>query len=390
MTSRPGAAERARSLLAAQPGRLQQWLRELVELETPAGSLPHLERCSSWLTGQLELAGARTSVEQTPAGPHILARLGAAEAAGPCPLVLCHYDTVFEAGSISSRPFAIDGDIATGPGVLDMKGGITALLGALTALSADQGTSPAAWLSFTPDEEVGNPQTRGHLEDLASSSSAVLVLEPATDEGHLKTARKAIATIHLRVRGRAAHAGLNPEDGVNAAVELSRLAIRAAALSSPETGAILNVATLRAGTLPNVVPALAEMVVELRAWSDDDMDTALARLSEIAADTGEAVAEMTVTPHRPAMTRSAAGGALTRRAQHIAAELGLTLAEARVGGGSEANFAARTGAPTLDGLGPVGGGAHSEREFIRLPSIIERGALLAGLLTSLTAQPLRP
>ena len=294
-------------------------------------------------------------------------------------LVLCHHDTVWDAGTIERLPFRVEGDRVTGPGCYDMKAGIVQTA---FALEGARPRLPVTVLS-TPDEEIGSGVSRPLIEDRARQSVAVLVLEPATSGGAIKTARKGIADYAIRVHGRAAHAGVEPEKGLSAIEELARVVLRLKALADRSMGTTINVGVVRGGTRPNVVAAFAEAEVDVRFAVRSEMERVLPAIQGLKPELDGVRIEVEGGLDRPPMERSEGVARLARLAQQLARELGFELRESSTGGGSDGNFTAALGVPTLDGLGPDGGGAHADSEHLLVSSWIQRTQLLQRLLERL-------
>lgn len=353
-------------------------VRRLVEVESPSHDVAALAE-SAAVVAELWVrrTGRAPALLDGPAGPHVHWRGGG----HPRVLVLGHHDTVFPRGTLAARPFAVTGGRATGPGVFDMKAGIVLAAHAVAALDDPAGVE----VLITADEEVGSATSRAFIEEQARACGAVLVLEPAAEGGALKTGRKGVGTFEVTVTGRAAHAGLEPERGVNALVEAARQVLAVAELAAPEVGTTVTPTLAAAGTAENVVPASARITVDVRVATLDEARRVEAALGALTPGDPAAAVEVRGCVNRPPM--DAAGGAvLFGRAVAVAAGLGLgPLAGVTVGGGSDGNFTAAAGVPTLDGLGAVGGGAHADHEWIDVAALPARAALLAGLLRDLTA-----
>jgi glutamate carboxypeptidase len=299
-------------------------------------------------------------------------------------LVLGHLDTVYETGTITGRPFRVSRGRAWGPGSFDMKGGLVIALYAMDALAAAS-CLPEKRIVFlwTSDEEIGSGSSRGAIEREARRSDAVLVLEPAAGlDGRVKTGRKGIGEIELVATGRAAHAGLNPEDGINAIEEIVLQIARISRWNQPRRGITVNAGVIEGGTRTNVIPERARVLVDLRAARFEDMRALERNFRSLRPILPGAKLEIRGGFNRPPMERKMSA-ALYVRARALSKELGITLGEAFVGGGSDGNFTAALGVPTLDGLGAIGEGAHSASENIVVRAMPERAALLAGLLTTL-------
>ncbi|WP_037763241.1 M20 family metallopeptidase [Streptomyces sp. 142MFCol3.1] len=347
-------------------------LAELVEQESFSSDLPALHSCADLVAelGARALGSAPRRLE--PGGrPHLLwPGSGNREV-----LVLGHFDTVWPTGTLAGWPFTVDGDLATGPGVFDMKAGIVQMFAALRLLPSTEGVA----VLLTSDEEIGAPSSRKLIEDTVRGCRAVLVPEPSA-AGALKTARKGIGTYRLDVRGRAAHAGLEPEKGINATVELAHQVLRIAALGDSTVGTSVTPTVLSGGSSMNTVPEQASVQVDVRAWTAAELarvDAALRELEPVAAG---AALELDGGVNRYALEASHSADLFGAAAQE-AAELGLApLRGVAVGGGSDGNFTAGLGVPTLDGLGAVGDHAHAPGEYADLSAMPQRAALMAALV----------
>ena len=299
-------------------------------------------------------------------------------------LVLGHLDTVYEIGTVRTMPFRVNGGRAFGPGIFDMKGGLVIALFAIDALAH------ARWVPrrrivflWTSDEETGSGSSREAIEREAGRSAAVLVLEPANGpEGKLKTRRKATGTAELVITGRAAHAGLDPGAGVNAVHELALQAARLMRLNNRRRGVTVNPTIAQGGTRSNVIPAQARLTIDLRAETLADMRAIERKLKAIRPILRGARVAREGGFSRPPLERRASAE-LFSRARELARGLGFSVEECLAGGGSDGNFTAALGVPTLDGLGAVGEGAHSPDEQVILSALPQRAALLAGLLATL-------
>ncbi len=295
-------------------------------------------------------------------------------------LVLGHLDTVWPLGTLDRWPFAVSEGRATGPGVFDMKGGVAIALAAVAAC-ADRARVA---LLLTTDEEIGSPTSRGLIEASALGRRAVLVGEPPQGLA-VKTERKGVGMYTLRVTGRAAHAGLEPENGVNATVELAYQALAIAGLADPPNGTTVTPTVASSGTVGNVVPAAASLYVDVRGTTATALDRVDAALRGLTPVLPGAVLAVEGGVNRPPLEKAMAAG-LYEHAVAAAAAAGLgELAQVSVGGASDGNFTASVGVPTLDGLGAVGGGAHAEGEWIDVAELPRRAALLAALLDRLLA-----
>ena len=364
------------------------WLIETIEalvcLESPSGDAAAINRCAAELESRLGGLGGRvTRLPGGPAGDHLRAEFGSGARRV---LLLGHIDTVWPAGTLARRPFRAEGGRLYGPGVFDMKAGLALAGLAVKALAQESDGLPGVVvLLVTADEETGSAVSRGIIEAEARVSDAALVLEPALPGGALKTRRKGCGEFVLRVSGRAAHAGIEPELGASAISELARQILRIEALRDAAAGTAVNVGVVRGGSRPNVVAADAEAMIDVRVASAAEatrVTAALLALKPVDPGTQVAVAGGI---DRPPMERSAAGAALFAVAQAVAADLGRTLGEGGTGGGSDGNLTAALGVPTLDGLGAVGGGAHADNEHVTTADLPWRAALVAGLLRRILA-----
>ncbi|MFF1614468.1 M20 family metallopeptidase [Amycolatopsis sp. NPDC058278] len=300
----------------------------------------------------------------------------------PRVLLLGHHDTVWPLGSLRTHPFAVENGILRGPGCFDMKAGVVMALHAAAALPDRTGVA----ILVTGDEEIGSPLSRTLIEDEARSCDAVFVLEASADGGALKTRRKGVSRYWIEVDGRAAHAGLEPEKGVNAGIEVAHQILAVAALADPGRGTTVVPTALSAGTTTNTVPAAASVAVDARVWDvaeQDRVDRAVRSLVPVLADARIRIAGGI---NRPPL-EAAASAELFALADELASGLGIgPLTRAAVGGASDGNFTAGLGIPTLDGLGAVGGGAHADDEHVVVAELPRRTALLAALTETVLAR----
>ena len=356
-------------------------LKGLVDHESPSGDKAALDGLAATLAGRFRAIGGSVEVIDNPlGGNHVRARFEGSATLRPA-LVLGHFDTVWSLGRLAERPFAIEDGRAFGPGVYDMKASLVLAEFALRSLECP--LPRAVVVLLTSDEEIGSPTSRRPIEDEAKKCAYVLVLEPPLAGGRLKTARKGVGLFTLTVEGRAAHAGVEPEKGISAIEELAHQIVSLNRLRKPEAGTTINVGLARGGTAPNVVAEEATATIDVRVASLDEgrrIEEAFQALQPILPG-----ARLTVTGrfNRPPMERSPAVADLFERARMIGRSIGLELEEGSTGGGSDGNFTAALGVPTLDGLGVEGAGAHADHEQIRIDSLPERAALLAALLRDL-------
>jgi glutamate carboxypeptidase len=297
-----------------------------------------------------------------------------------------HTDTVYPTGTAAERPMQIDADRISGPGTADMKAGDLAIVYALRAL-LEQGPEHFGRITVihNSDEEIGSPSSRALIAECSSGADAVLVLEPGRENGDVVVARKGIADIEIWVKGRSAHAGVNHDRGRSAVLALAHLIVAVESINGTLPDVTVNVGPIEGGERPNVVPDRAYCRLEVRAFERSVLEKAIERVRQIVAsgviDGTEARLKVSVE-HWP-MSRSGGNETLLGIAQSVGAQLGLLIQGAATGGASDGNTAAAGGTPVLDGLGPVGGAAHSPNEYIDARSIIPRTALLAGLIASL-------
>ncbi len=299
-------------------------------------------------------------------------------------LVLAHYDTVYPRGTLERQPVERRGDKLFGPGTYDMKGGLLMACAAMQALQAlDRMPRRPVWLLCTSDEETGSPTSRPFIEALAAEAGTALVLEAAALNGALKTARKGVGMYHITIEGRAAHAGVAPETGRSALVELAHQTMWLHSLNDPDTGTTVSVGRAEGGTAGNVVPADATAEIDVRVRSVAEAERIEHALKTRLPVLDGVSLQVTGGVNRPPMERTPAGVQLFEHARRLAHELGFDAQETSTGGASDGNFTAALGVPTLDGLGPTGGGAHALDEHVDLPSFVPRTALLARLLETL-------
>jgi glutamate carboxypeptidase len=378
--------ELLRALRPRTPAMLRL-LRRLVLAESPSADKAAVDRLGSLVAAEWRRRGARvTLLSQRRRGDHVRAEWWPSMGRPPGQiLVLGHLDTVYPRGTLEKMPFRIAGGRAWGPGAFDMKSGLVQALFAMDALRICR-IAPAKRLVFlwTTDEEIGSESARAAIEREARRSDAVLVLEPAFGrDGRLKTQRKGVGTLELRVEGRAAHAGINPLEGVNAVHELALQIDRLTRMNDPRRGITVQANVIAGGTVSNVVPAQARAEVDVRVARVADGRAIQRKLRALRPVLRGAQLAVSLGVFRPPLERTPAVRALFRHAQLLAREMGLALGEAATGGGSDGNLTAALGVPTLDGLGGVGDGAHSPREFVLIRALPERAAILAGLLATL-------
>ncbi|MGW6488414.1 M20 family metallopeptidase [Streptomyces sp. NPDC055056] len=396
MCRQPRTAELLASARAHQARYLAD-LAELVAIDSGSYSPRGVNRVADWVQARLDRIGFTVDRIQSPdlldhchrAGDTLVARrqgrLTEAEG-GRRILLAAHMDTVFEEGTATERPFRLDGALAHGPGVSDDKGGLLAGLTALEILD-EHGLEDYAELVFlaTPDEEIGSSSSRAITEEAARGVHYGLGLECARENGDLVIARKGVADFRLTVTGRAAHAGIEPERGANAALAAAHLVVALQALNGCWDDVTVNVGVVRAGTRANIVCPEAELRVEVRVATATDIQRIDRAIQEAAANPG--VPGTTVTVEQldlcPPMEDTAASREMFAEAQKAAAGLGFAVGATATGGVGDANLIAGAGIPVLDGLGPIGGADHTPQEWLNTSSVSQRVALLAALVTPL-------
>ena len=373
--------------LAARQAEMVSVLGDLVGQESPSLDKVLLDRLADDLRVRCQTVGAEARLVENPGGGnHVRAEVrpaGAPASARPA-LVLCQFDTVWPQGTLQEKPFRVDNGLASGPGAFDMKAGIVLLLFALQAIR-DLGLRlprPVVAL-LTSDEEIGSPSSRPLIEAAAREAAYVLVLESPLPGGALKTARKGVGNYRVRIHGRAAHAGLEPEKGISAIQELAHQVLALHALGAPERGTTINVGVVSGGSRSNVVAARAELEVDVRVTTMTEAERVDQAIRGLQPRLAGARLEVSGGLNRPPMERTPAVARLFEHARLIGRELGLELTEGSAGGASDGNFTAALGCPTLDGLGALGDGAHADHEYVEVDSMPSRAALVGGLLLKL-------
>lgn len=374
--------ERILAALRGYQHEMVAHLARIVEMESPTTAKPALDRLAAALAEDARGFGADVTVlPRQEAGDIVCARWGAGAGGA---LLLCHMDTVWDLGTLAERPVRVEDGRFYGAGAFDMKGGIVVGLWALRmlrelALLPDRRIT----LLITSDEETGSHASRALIEAEALAHDVVFVLEPAQPpHGALKTWRKGVGDYRVTVTGRAAHAGAAHREGINAIEELAHQILAIQALTDHAAGTTVNVGVVAGGTRSNVVPEQAWAHVDVRVMDTAEEARLNAALAGLQPKLPGATIKVTGGLNRPPMVRTPAIVALFQRAAGIAAELGFALQETGTGGGSDGNFTAALGVPTLDGLGVTGDGGHALHEHVVISSLPERAALLAGLLRS--------
>ena len=376
----PAPAAALEEYLQPHLGAMINVIRDLVQYESPSNNKHAVDELGQYLADVFRGAKARVTMHWSDKfGDHMQADF---DGDGERILLLGHHDTVWDVGTLKTMPFRQENGRLTGPGVLDMKTGIAQALFAIDALRSVRGKlrRPVTVLSVT-DEEVGSESSRKITERIAQESKAVFVLEPSFGlQGALKTARKGVGDYTIRVLGKASHAGLDPRKGVSAILELSRQLLKIEKFTDYPSGITINPGVIRGGTRTNVVAAEASCEVDVRISKLSQSAVLEKKFRGLKAIDQRCTVEIEGGINRPPMERTAAVGKLFRLAQRLGDECGLKLKEASVGGGSDGNFTAALGVPTLDGLGAVGEGAHATNESVIVDQLIPRTVLLARLI----------
>jgi glutamate carboxypeptidase len=377
----PTPAEQIR-YFRKQQTQMVETIQQLVEIESPSDVKAAVDRLGAVLASRFDDIGGKVSFHPAEkSGNQLQVDFKASGSRGRKPvLLLGHMDTVYPIGTISKMPCCVAKGRVWGPGVLDMKSGIALGLHVMGAL-VKWGLSRPVTLLLVSDEEVGSKSSRAITEGLARRAGAVLVLEPAHGlHGAVKTARKGVADYTIKVTGKAAHSGLDFEQGQSAVLELAKQICEIAKLVDLKRGITLNVGKISGGTRVNVVPAEATALLDLRVATARDGVRLERKLRGLKPFNRKCKITVSGGFNRPPMERTAGIAGLYAQAREIAAGLGLNLKEAAVGGGSDGNFTAALRIPTLDGLGGVGEGAHAEHESVVISELPRRAALLAGLI----------
>jgi glutamate carboxypeptidase len=365
-------------------GEMMSLLRRMVEIESPSDDKAAVDSMGTFLAQVFErLGGKVTFYPQKEAGNHLKAEFGGN--AGKPVLLLGHFDTVWPMGTLAKMPFRMEAGRAFGPGVYDMKAGIAMMIFALRALkAAGADENRPITILLDTDEEVGSTTGRPVVEATAKDCEAVLVLEPSQGpQGHLKTSRKGVGDVIIRVRGRASHSGVDFEKGHSAIVELARQLLEIVKFTDPSRGITVNPGVIQGGTRSNVVAAEAWAEVDLRVVHATDAPLLEQKFAALKPFDPECSIELSGGMNRPPMERTEGTVRLFGIAREIGQSIAMTLGESSTGGGSDGNFTSALGIPTLDGLGALGEGAHASNESVVIEELSLRAALLAALLRSL-------
>lgn len=361
--------------------RILEDLRELVIRESPSDEPAHVSALAAWICDRLN-RGGESYARPVPCpmrGDAVVATTGAPEHARPKTLLLGHIDTVWPVGTLKELPFQDDAGVVRGPGVFDMKAGVAVALNVLDRLRA-RPSCPRVTLLLVPDEEVGSSASHELLIDQARKHDRVLVLEPSAAGGAAKVARKGTGLFRVRFKGVPSHAGLDPEKGASALTALAEFILDARKFGSVEHGTTVTPTVASAGTKTNVVPENAEVSVDCRVWAPFEPSRIERELRAWRPRDTRVQVEVEGGFDRPPLAETDASRALFATAQRIASELGFELRGERVGGASDGNLTAAAGVPTLDGLGPMGDGAHARHEHVVVSDLARRVDLVERLV----------
>jgi len=362
-------------------------LRVLVHHESPTNSKSLMDVLADYLALRFQRVGVQAQVLDNPyGGNHVRVDCcpeGVDENAKPG-LIICHFDTVWPEGTLETMPFYTQDDCAYGPGTYDMKASIVMVEFALRAMrDLEQFPTRPLVLLLNSDEETGSPTSRDLIEKQAAESEYVFVMEPSLIQGGVKTSRKGVGYFEMVAQGLSAHAGVEPEKGRSAIVEIAHQIQTLHALNDYEVGTTVNIGVVDGGTRSNVVPERAHLIIDTRAWTQEEADRVTHAILTLQSQTEGVQVRTWGGFNRPPMPRSPHVLRLYEKVAAVAADLEMELPEYGVGGGSDANLTAAIGIPTLDGLGPVGAGAHAAYEHIRLDTWAQRTTLLTSCLLRL-------
>ena len=360
-------------------------IEAIVSIESPSRNASQVAKSAAQLESIIQRVAQRAPVlVASSVGPHVYVPASGV----PRILLLGHHDTVHPMGTLAARPFSNDGKVLRGPGVFDMAAGIVQAIYAMAILEGAGVDTSGIEMLWTSDEEIGSSTSRALIEERAQAlgkNGAVLVLEPSADGGALKIARKGTGTFDVRITGRASHAGLEPEKGINALLELAHQVQRISTFGNAELGTTVTPTVASAGTTDNTVPAEAQVLVDARVVVPEEKMRVEKLMSSLVPVVPGANISVTGSLHRPPMHSSMSEELFALAVESQRAVTGESINGVSVGGGSDGNFTAAIGIRTLDGLGAVGGGAHGETEHVVVESIAPRIALLAELMQRILA-----
>lgn len=375
----------ARELLRLAESLTADYLRDLatfVNLDSGTRDVAQVQRAGEFAAGVFAAAGCSVHWERSPDPAIADSYVARVDGDRRRVVLLGHHDTVWPAGTTAARPFRVAGGRAFGPGVMDMKGGVLLAAYAIRLLRDAGAALPTLAFVGNPDEEIGSPTSRPIIEREARAADLVLVLEPGREAGSVQTTRKGVGMYELVVTGRASHAGARPEDGRSAILELAHQTVALSALNDGARGTTVNVGVVRGGTARNVVADHAEAQIDVRvvtAADARDVDVAM-RAIAAAPTVPDTHVSLSGGMNRPPMEKAPGTERALDVLRALDAELALDFLEVSSGGGSDGNFTAPLGVPTLDGLGPVGRHAHSPDEWLDVGSLAQRMAIVAGLI----------
>jgi glutamate carboxypeptidase len=381
-------AKKLRERIEPRQSEIIEDLKQVVSIDSPTFPGEGTTKVASYFEARYRNIGG--DVDRIPGthgvGDHLTIRFRGKRLDKPKLFLIGHCDTVFPEGEVARRPFTITGERAMGPGIIDMKGGLVTCLYAIEALLAegfdDFGTIA---ILYDTDEERGNPSSRGLIEEMGEFAAAALILEPARADGSIVSARMGSAIGTISIEGIAAHAGVDPERGRSAVEEVARQIVRAYDLVRP--GGTLNVTGLSGGERPHIVADQAGCMIEIRAWQQETLDAMRNDLAKNIQTPNVDGTHLSFSEggERPAMETGEETETLLSLAEEIASDAGVSFSHTRTGGGSDGNYLTPMRVPVLDGLGPVGGGLHTVDEYIELPSLVARTAMLAALIERISS-----
>jgi glutamate carboxypeptidase len=358
-------------------------LSAFIRMESPSHVKASVDIFGAYLKQQFEAAGANVEVHPREEVGNVLFAEWNGGAAGKPLLIVSHMDTVWAVGTINGEvPLKLEDGRLHGPGAIDMKGGIEIALRAIEGLiELNQMPDRPIWYLATSDEEIGSHASQDIIEAKAKESALVLVTEPPTGDGALKTWRKGVASYTLTIEGRAAHAGNEPEKGINSVIEFAQQALELHQLNDYKNGTSVSITVVNGGTVTNVIPAKTVAHIDTRMLTVKDYNRVYEKIMERAPFIPGSKVTIEQNHYRPPMERD---GAAFEQARDIAKNIGITLREDGAGGGSDGNFTAALGIPTLDGLGPEGSGLHAPHEHVLVNTMPQRAAVIAALLRDWT------
>lgn len=363
-------------------------LEKLVNIDSGSNFKEGVDRIGSVLKKEYELIGFECeTIEEKKVGNHLIMQHETIDT--PKILIIAHMDTVFKEGTANERPFHIEKGRAYGPGVADMKGSQVTLLYTMKYLRENYPEAlKEVIILLNSDEEIGSPTSRKIIEKLSENVEYALVMEPARKDGSLVTSRRGGGTYKLKIKGKAAHSGVAPQDGHSAIEEMGHKIVRLSKLTNHEKGISINVGKVKGGEATNVIPDSATLLVDVRISNVEQSESVEKKIREICSrpDVKGTVIELSGGIRRPPMELDKENEELLNIIQNVGDELDIDVSHTHTGGGSDASFPSHLGVATVDGLGPVGGGMHSDKEYLEIDSIVERTALLSETIHNLTSK----